>query len=320
MNCVLLIEQHGQQSAVKVAIDESNSICVGRSWQSDVIVTDKYVDAQHLKISANDNQFEIEDLGSENGTRLKKRPINGKTPYEFGTDIVVGETTLKLVDVNSSVEPAMKHDRAYRLFQKVGPVRSVILSTLFTMASIIVMEMWGFPDHTTARDIFGGVAIVFCVILGWSVIAGCARAIFRKQALFTLHWVFISSLLCLAIYMNLAAKIAQFNLNSTFASYVLDHINGATALCLLTYGTLTLVCKLKRSAKLAITVALLGFVLFSDIIMPQLAPEHERWSDRSTISHMGQPPAFFFGSTSSLDTHMAKTEKLFDQLSNRVEQ
>jgi hypothetical protein len=56
-------------------------------------------------------------------------------------------------------------------------------------------------------------------------------------------------------------------------------------------------------------------MLFLSEVAPKLEPAHERWSEYSTISHSAQPPQFFIGKTVSLDMHLNKTEKLFEQKS-----
>jgi len=318
MKCVLLIEQHGQQNAVKVSIDESQSICIGRSWQSDVIVVDKYVDAQHLRISANEDKFLIEDLDSENGTQLKKKTVEGLIPYEFGTDITVGETTLRLLDASSDVAPAVKHDRAVRFIQKIGFLRSVILGTMLAILSTVAMVFGAFEEHTTLKDFLGGIGMVFGFMFVWTLLAGGARMIFRRKALFSLHWFFLCSMFALATVIQFAGNVVKFNLNSSFISSSLDTAMGIIAVLVLAYGTITLVSKLSTTKKLLVTGAIACLLVVSDVLMPMLTPEHERWSDSSTVAHTGQPPQFYFGKRSTVDSHMEKAENIFGKLEASV--
>lgn len=59
---------------------DTRSLIIGRDPMSDIIINDPEVSRQHARISETDNGFQIEDLGSTNGTfvdgqRLKSEPV-----------------------------------------------------------------------------------------------------------------------------------------------------------------------------------------------------------------------------------------------------
>jgi hypothetical protein len=67
---------------------------VGRSRDSDVVLTDSSVSRRHAEIKpGGDGRWTITDLGSTNGVRVKGREITRETPLEPGDRIDIGTVT-----------------------------------------------------------------------------------------------------------------------------------------------------------------------------------------------------------------------------------
>lgn len=61
-----------------------DEIIIGRSPSCDIPIRHKSISRQHLRITMEGALFVAEDLGSQNGTRLRGQLINGPTPFEPG--------------------------------------------------------------------------------------------------------------------------------------------------------------------------------------------------------------------------------------------
>ena len=315
MNCVLLIERDGQKNAVKLSLDESQTICIGRSWNSDIVVDDKYVDSEHLKISANDDKFLIEDLDSQNGTRLQKQVINGEASCDFGDAIVVGETTLRLVDANSQVAPAVKYDGISRMIRKYGIAKSVILASLITVLAFAAQLLWGQSLEVTTSKVAKDAISIFMLMFGWVVAIGIVTKLFTKKTKFSLHWLLACGAFTLFVLLGILENLIHFNLSSPLLDKVVNQGAKILVSSLFIYGVLSLATRFKKLHKFAFILVTSLTMLFLSEVAPKLEPAHERWSEYSTISHSAQPPQFFIGKTVSLDMHLNKTEKLFEQKS-----
>jgi len=86
---------------------DSNSIIFGRNPPADQhvdidLVADDYVSHQHTRLTYENEEFWIEDLGSTNGTWLNKKKISAKTRLQPGDKVKVGHTIVE-VQMESTV-------------------------------------------------------------------------------------------------------------------------------------------------------------------------------------------------------------------------
>ena len=78
----------------KVFVLSAETTCVGRGIDNDFILTDIASSRRHLKIHKRDGFYELEDLGSGNGTVRNGKRIQGKAVLLNGDKIELGNTTL----------------------------------------------------------------------------------------------------------------------------------------------------------------------------------------------------------------------------------
>ncbi len=75
-----------------------NTVLIGRSMEADISLLDPSVSARHAQLINGSHGFEIEDLGSTNGTTVEGRRIT-RAPLQSGDRISVGQIDFKfLVD------------------------------------------------------------------------------------------------------------------------------------------------------------------------------------------------------------------------------
>lgn len=78
----------------KVFVLSAETTCVGRGIDNDFILTDIASSRRHLKIHKRDGYYELEDLGSGNGTLRNGKKIPGRVVLLAGDKIELGNTTL----------------------------------------------------------------------------------------------------------------------------------------------------------------------------------------------------------------------------------
>lgn len=85
---------HGRQAGVQVPLGEG--VLIGRSSDCQLLLDDDYVSTRHARITRAPNGYQVEDLGSTNGTFVNNQRIS--TPTAFGVDdtLRIGRTLMSV--------------------------------------------------------------------------------------------------------------------------------------------------------------------------------------------------------------------------------
>ncbi|MEM6729929.1 MAG: FHA domain-containing protein [Myxococcota bacterium] len=81
----------GPDKLYPVQLLEGQRIIFGRSSRADVSIDDPRLSRQHFMIEVNDDEVELTDLGSRNGTLVNKERVN-KAPLRAGDTVIAGST------------------------------------------------------------------------------------------------------------------------------------------------------------------------------------------------------------------------------------
>lgn len=73
-----------------------DEIIIGRAPSCDIAIGHKSISRRHLRVSVQGDTFYAEDLGSQNGSKLGGKRINGPTPFTLGEQIQMSEFTVEL--------------------------------------------------------------------------------------------------------------------------------------------------------------------------------------------------------------------------------
>lgn len=71
-------------------------IIIGRAPSCDIAIGHKSISRRHLRIAVDGDVFLAEDLGSQNGTRINGKRINGPTPFKLGDKVQMSEFSLEV--------------------------------------------------------------------------------------------------------------------------------------------------------------------------------------------------------------------------------
>jgi hypothetical protein len=106
-----------------------NTVFIGRSERADVLVVDPSVSAQHARIINGSHGFEIEDLGSTNGTYVDGQRVQ-RARLRSGDPIAIGQVEFKFLldrrmEATMTIIPAglpagTRRDTALQLYQAPG--------------------------------------------------------------------------------------------------------------------------------------------------------------------------------------------------------
>ena len=113
----------GPKTGSVIVIDKKEMI-VGRDNSADIVLKEKLMSRNHIKIKSTDKQITVKDLGSTNGTYVNNKAIHKKS-LKDGDEIQVGDLILKFFqeDLQSKGkimvdDHQMKHMAIYGGLQK----------------------------------------------------------------------------------------------------------------------------------------------------------------------------------------------------------
>jgi len=119
---------------------------IGRGYNNDVILTDPFVSARHLRIDCNGETWTISDVGSENGTTLNGKALGTET-VRSGDVLRLGHTDVRLYAPHHAVSPAQilrgadLHDAAAWLLRPLHAWGALVLA-LLTTGLWAYIEIW----------------------------------------------------------------------------------------------------------------------------------------------------------------------------------
>lgn len=319
MNIVLHTRHRGSTRHHRLSISAGQPVTLGRAWHNDVVLEDEYVDAEHLIIELDEqNQWQIRDLSSRNGTRIGRRRIR-QSHYRPGRRISVGDTLIWLDSADQPVPAARARDTVSRFSARLSGPIGLLLLTSAACASVLLHTLLLEHSEITNELLTETLVNLFVVLLAVSLLAGFISKIFRHDMRILQHWAFLCLAFCISMTLTVSVDIAGFNLNSSpFSRWAPELVNTAM-LAFLGYGLLALTTNLEKASRTTASLLLAALPLCHSLVMPQLQNDADRWS---AVAHSGQinhVPEALFRQPTTLDRHMAAAQSLLDSLAEDME-
>ncbi|MFV0405313.1 MAG: FHA domain-containing protein [Propioniciclava sp.] len=82
----------GKQAGLTMTLGES--LTIGRASDCQLILDDDYVSTHHARITRSPHGYQVEDLGSTNGTFLNNERLSQPRPYTPSDTVRIGQTQL----------------------------------------------------------------------------------------------------------------------------------------------------------------------------------------------------------------------------------
>jgi pSer/pThr/pTyr-binding forkhead associated (FHA) protein len=82
---------------VGAVIPLNDELSVGRKADNLLILGDKYVSSQHVRIYRKNTDYILQDLGSTNGTLMNKKRVKDKVVIKKGDEIKIGTSIFKVI-------------------------------------------------------------------------------------------------------------------------------------------------------------------------------------------------------------------------------
>lgn len=92
-----LVITSGPKTGLEVPLGAADSMSIGRSSESGLVIRDDYTSSHHARLSKRGDIWTLQDLGSTNGTFLNGQRLSDKAvQVPLSTPIKVGATTFEL--------------------------------------------------------------------------------------------------------------------------------------------------------------------------------------------------------------------------------
>lgn len=90
-----LVVTEGSLQGTTITLGTS-AITVGRAADCTLVIDDEYASGRHARISRIEGQWVLEDLGSTNGTYIRKEQVQGPVQLPVRVPVRIGRTVLEL--------------------------------------------------------------------------------------------------------------------------------------------------------------------------------------------------------------------------------
>ncbi len=109
----MLVLQRGAEVGRRWPLDRSRALTIGRSEECDIALPDRQVSRQHARITWQGDCYELEDLGSKNGTHVNGQEMQGSVPLHDGDEIQIAlRFKLAFVDAGATAPLTVDNDKA----------------------------------------------------------------------------------------------------------------------------------------------------------------------------------------------------------------
>ncbi len=239
---------------------------IGRAYDNDIVVDDRYVDAHHASLALDDDGVVvIEDLNSVNGVRDGLRGVRtARVRLPSGGTVRLGETVLRVLDVGHAVARAVPLADEGRLVEALRSPGTAWLAIGVSLAlSALFAWLNQYDDERAVVLVSAGLFLFsgLCVWAGIWAIVGRAQG---GRSRFLTHLAIASVALAVATLWVAIMNYVEFLRPDLALRRVIQYAGSVLILTAALSAHLSLVTMLSRRRRLATaglaTVLLLGLV------------------------------------------------------------
>ena len=313
------IKSAGDQRVEKILLMPGQDIMIGRAWENQIIIDDKYIDPQHLAITIDENgSVFIKDLQTKNGTWLGKKVLTAMSLYQSNQRIRLGETHLRIVPVDTVVSPALALDFSHTFKRKFCSISSVLIITALTLFVFFISLYMQETQELKPGNILTAFMGVGVIALLWSLFNSFTGKLFRNEMNFSSHWVLICFTVVAGVTLMLFNDIVSFNAGSGLVSKILQYLTlGGLALVVL-YVTLTFSTRMTKLKKVLLSLFITLVLPVYFLIDSFFKEDRELWTGRADSNLVTMSPVFKWAVSNSYEKHEIQVADIFSELDKEV--
>lgn len=295
---------------------ETFPVVVGRAYSCDVIVDDRYVSPQHLRIERDEEgRLVVEDLQTTNGTqRLAPLGALARAPVENDMRLRLGHTVLRLRTEEHPVDPAA------RLLGATLPVGLLGNRALSVSICLAVLLFFLLDDYLTYFERFSaarvlsqaaGLVLLFGLWAGtWSLVSRVVTQNFHflEHCTIAALWALVYD-----VFVNLTDYYA-FALAADRSAEAIAWAGTVPLLAGVLYSHLRL-CSAAPPLRLALgTAGVASAVVGLSGLVMLGAQMEEQWPDELAFSWQLKPPVFQLAPSREIDEFFSRAVSLKDRV------
>ena len=155
----ILVVQEGQLAGKRWPLSKAE-LTIGRGEDCDIVLPDRQVSRHHFRVVRDDDGYNVEDLGSKNGTYINGAPVRGSMQLQDGDEIQVAlsvrlmfvgaEATLPLTQEMLRVaQPGLRLNKSQRQVW----VNGVVLDPPLSLSQYRLLEaLWERKGKILTRE------------------------------------------------------------------------------------------------------------------------------------------------------------------------
>ncbi len=105
----MLVLQRGAEAGRRWPLSRTRPLTIGRSGECDISLSDRQVSRFHARIIWQGDRYQIEDLGSKNGTHINGMEVQSPTPLQDGDELQIA-LRFKLAFVDAGATAPLTFD------------------------------------------------------------------------------------------------------------------------------------------------------------------------------------------------------------------
>jgi len=310
---VVKISDKGGERLERVRL-VGNSLSIGRAWGSDVVLQDKFIDANHLKLTLEEGGVMVlADLASTNGSLVAGKQIRGEaSAYRLGDPVQLGDTRLTIFDQSVGVEAASIRSSWFLMADKFKSFPALVVLTLLALAVSIFSEWLLSKQPLDMGMVTISLVLVLVILVLFSVILGFISKLIRGESNIRALWVLTCIGIIVLEIVYFVLLVIRFNMQDLDVANNLGALIFSLIACWLMVGIFTYTSHVTTRYKwlwsLLIVITIYGFYRSDDL----MKKDHQKWSASVNTEDTTLPPAFLWCDSVSLEEYQQQTDKLFE--------
>ncbi len=318
-NCIVRIDNSHGVSYHTVNL-EHGPVIVGRDWNADVVLEDRFVDPKHLQISLSENgEVLLEDLGSVNGTLLKRRRV-GATPvdYKWGQLLRIGDSKITIIDGDAEVETTLLRSNWIGVLSKWSSPwmwgLSLALLTLVQVGEKYLNSRQAFDISKALYESWPAVVAVLVV----TIIFGLFSRLLKGENNFGPLWILSCWSVIITSIANFLVKVIRFNWQSFDAGSLLTLFNASLIFAIFLFALLSVVTNLRTKSRMGISMGFAAVIMATSFAPDYFKEERQKWFAGTRTEQSTLPKSFLLRGETEYKTYLAEVESLFSESDDEV--
>ncbi len=294
---------------------DSLPVRIGRGYQNDLVLTDPFTCPEHLEITADDEGFLVEDLGSVNGVSVRGKRLKEKTCLPSGTTLRIGNSRLRLLASTHAVKETQtmsfwaKHQLIFRIL--------AWLSLLPALGIMVLGEYFSTSTEVSFLELVDEVFVVLFLAPAWaSIWAGIGHSATNRTRFHAQLFLGSAFLIVMTVSDKLSEYVA-YATNCNVIETIGSHLVPVFVIVMLLMFSLKLATVMRRRVRIAISLAisLTLIILFS---LSDIASRNS-FNKYPTFPATLKPPCFQLTKSSELSGFLADSKQVFEDSREQAE-